>query len=267
LLDDYLAQIAQQDVDKRRDALCHILKTIGVRFEGENDHRPTNIRVPMHHDVMPYILLGANYDNFGESIGANHNASAVAVALGLLRVFHFIQSKKQRPLPLEFVFFDGHEAGSEVYAKHVDTQRLYAMLNLSLCGVGDTVLMATGKYVANSPVEKAIRRLADSPHQASLRLVELLPPSSEIAFEERGVPTISVCIVPDDDIVPMIGLAVSMHNREKIALLPAVYEAVQHPETDTIEAIQVDAMRQVMLIVNAFISNLLTTMPEGVDWK
>jgi hypothetical protein len=267
LLDDYLAQIAQQDIKERRDALCRILKGIGVAFDLQSEERPINIRVPLHRDSLPYILVGVHYDNLLDSFGANNNASSVAVALGLLRVFHFIQTKKQRPLPLEFVFFDGQESGSTAYANCVDPQRLYAMLNLSLCGVGDTVLMATGKHVANSPVEKAIRRLENSPHQPSLRLVELLPPSSEIAFEALGVPTISVCIVPDDDVLPMIGLAVSMHNREKIALLPAVYEAVQHPDRDTIEAIQVDAMRQVMLIVNSFVSNLLTTMPEGVDWK
>jgi aminopeptidase YwaD len=213
LLDDYLAQIAQQDISERRDALCNILTGIGVAFDVQSKERPINIHVPMHRDSLPYILVGAHYNNLVDSIGANNNASAVAVALGLLRVFHFIQTKKQRPLPLEFVFFDGQEAGSAAYAKHADAQQLYAMLNLNLCGVGDTVLMATGKHVANSPVEKAIRRLEDSPHQASLRVVELLPPGNELAFEALGVPTISVCIVPDDDVVPMIGLAVSMHKQ------------------------------------------------------
>jgi hypothetical protein len=265
LLDAYLSQIAQPEIEQRRTALSNLLEGIGVRYEIQDS--PANLIVPMHHNVLPYILIGAHYENLGESFGANNNASGVAIALGLLRVFHFIQARKQRPLPLEFSFFDGQIDGSYAYSESMNPQQLYAMLNLNLCGVGDTVLMAAGKHVPNSPVEKALRRLDTSPHQPSLQHVQMLPPSSEVPFEEHSIPTISICIVPEDDIVPMIGLAYSMQENEKIALLPSVYESVRYPERDTVDAIQVDAMRQVMLVVNQLISNLMTTMPEGVDWK
>lgn len=265
MLDAYLLQLAQPKLEERRKALLKLLDEIGVHSELDNS--PANIRVPMHRDSMPYILVGAHYDNLSDSVGANNNAASVAIALGLLRVFHFIQVRKQRPLPLEFVFFDGQVDGSHAYTERMNPQKLYAMISLNLCGLGDTVLMAMGKHVANSPVEKAVRRLENSPHQPSLHLMELLPPSSEIPFEHMGVPTISICIAPEDDIVPILGLAVAMHNNEKIALLPAVYESIHHPELDTVETIQVDAMRQVMLVANQFISNMFTTMPEGVDWK
>lgn len=265
MLDAYLSQIAQPNIEERRKALLKLLDGIGVR--SQIDSSPANIRVPMHHDALPYILIGAHYDNLADSLGANNNASSVAIALGLLRVFHFIQVRKQRPLPLEFVFFDGQVDGSQAYADHANPQQLYAMLSLNLCGIGDTVLMAMGQHVANSPVEKALRRLENSPHQPSLQFVEMLPPSSEIPFEHLSVPTISICIAPEDDIVPLLGLAVAMHNHEKLAILPAVYETVHHPQLDTVESVQVDAMRQVMLVVNQLISNMLTTMPEGVDWK
>jgi hypothetical protein len=265
LLDAYLSQIAKQDIEQRRAAVSTLLEGIGVRYQVQES--PANIVVPMHHNSLPYVLIGTHYDNQAESYGANNNAAGVAIALGLLRVFHFIQTRKQRPLPLEFVFFDGQVDGSYAYSEKLNPQQLYAMLNLNLCGVGDTVLMAAGKHVPNSPVEKALRRLDTSPHQPSLHHVELLPPSSEIPFENLGIPTVSICIAPEDDIVPMVGLAVSMHENEKLAVLPSVYESVRYPERDTIEAIQIDAMRQVMLVVNQLISNLITTMPEGVDWK
>jgi hypothetical protein len=64
-----------------------------------------------------------------------------------------------------------------------------------------------------------------------------------------------------------VGVAVSMHNNEKIALLPGVFETIQNRSLDKPDVIDIDAMRQVMLVVNNLISNLFITMPESIDWR
>jgi hypothetical protein len=232
--------------------------------------RPTNIRVPLHDGSVPYIVLGAHYDSPPNSSGANDNVAGVSVVLGILRVFHFIQKQKRRPMPLEFVFFDSGEPamqGSLVYTRKVKSQQIYAMLNLDMCGVGDVVLLAPGDHVTNTEVDRALRKLNDSPHKSSLRVVELLPPGDDWYFNQHKIPTISICIVPEDDILPLVGVAVSMHNNEKIALLPGVFETIQNRSLDKPDVIDIDAMRQVMLVVNNLISNLFITMPESIDWR
>lgn len=276
MLDEYLKQIAQTTVGARRDAILDILDNIGAPYLIEDPilkgiHIPINMTVPLHMGQMPYILIATNYDSPKGSQGANRNAAAIAVALGLLRVFHFSQKQSKRPLPLEFAFFDMNEKGrigSLAYAEKVDTTQIYAMLNLNLCGRGDYVLMARGEHVAESSVERALRQLQDSPHQPSLRFVDMLPPGDDESFKPYGIPTVSACIVPKEDIFPMIGLAVSLHNKENIAVLPDVYESVHKRLLDTIDTVQIDSMRQVMLVINTLISNLLKIMPEeDINWK
>lgn len=272
MLDNYLERIAHPELSKRRDGLLTSLKGIGVDYgihqAHSGEHNLVNITVPMHHNEMPYILVTTNYDSPTGSQGANNNAAAVAISLGILRVFHFIRGRKKQALPLEFAFFDGHHQhmlGSQVFARGVNPDKVHMVINLDLCGIGETVLLASGKYVAGTLAEKAIRRLENSPHQLSLHKVDILPSSNEAPFEALTIPTASVCIAPEEDIVPIVGLAVSLHNNERVALLPGVYEGVHHPELDTVDSIQIDAMRQVMLIVNSLVSNMLNVIKA--DWK
>jgi aminopeptidase YwaD len=276
LLDEYLKQIAQTNVGARRDAILSILDSIGAPYLIEtpflkNKQKPINITVPLHMGQMPYILIASNYDSPRGSQGANSNAAAIALALGLLRVFRFLQKQRKRPLPLEFAFFDFKERGqigSRAYAERVDTKQIYAMLNLNLCGRGNTVLMARGQHVGEGSVERSLRQLQDSPHQPSLRFVDMLPSGDAESFEPYGVPIVSICVVPKEDILPMIGLAVALHNQETVAVLPSVYEAIHNRGLDTVDNIELDAMRQVMLVVNTLISNLLKIMPEeDINWK
>ena len=98
--------------------------------------------------------------------------------------------------------------------------------------LGDTVLLAAGDHVPDSPVQRALRKLDESPHKSSLKVIEMLPPGDDYYFNEMGIPTISICIVPEDDILPMVGMAVSMHNKENVALLPGVFETIQSRTLD-----------------------------------
>lgn len=274
MLDAYFKRLITDTTELRRSHLLAILDKMGTSYHVDKEkigqQKPTNIRVPLHDNAMPYILVGAHYDSPLGSSGANDNVAGISILLGILRVFHFITMQKRRPIPLEFVFFDMGEdamAGSNAYTQHIQHNQIYAMLSLDLCGVGDTVLLAPGEHVPNTPVDRALRKLDESPHKFSLQVIEMLPPGDDYFFNRIGVPTISVCIVPEDDIVPMIGVAVSMHNNERIAILPNVFETIHNRALDKPETVDIDAMRQVMLVVNNLISNLFVTMPEGMDWR
>ncbi|MEM9951908.1 MAG: M28 family peptidase [Chloroflexota bacterium] len=271
MLENYLQRVAQPDLIKRREGLLSSLKGIGAPYDilkvPVGNHNLVNVSVPMHHDEMPYILIATNYDSVEGSIGANNNGASVAILLSILRVFHFIRGRKKQALPLEFAFFDGHHehmVGGRSFAEAIYPENIHLMINLDLCGIGDMVLLSAGHYVESSPARQALYKLNDAKH-LNYRLLDLLPPSNDAPFEARGIPTISVSIAPEDDITPIVGVAVSMRNEENVALLPNVYECIHHPERDTLDIIEVDAMRQVMLIVNTLISNMLTVIKA--DWR
>ncbi len=271
MLDQYLARIAHSELTMRREGLLKSLKGIGVGYDIQQEkvdgHNLVNITVPMHHHEMPYILVTTNYDSVLGSTGANNNAAAVAISLAILRVFHFIRGRKKQPLPLEFAFFDGHHEhmlGSHVFAQTVNPEDIHLVINLDLCGIGDAVLLAAGKHVANTHAQKAVATMEKASH-LNFQMLDVLPPSNEKPFNDMGIPTVSICIAPEEDIVPIVGVAVSIKNQERVALLPNVYEGIHYPERDTLDKIQVDAMRQVMLIVNSLISNMLSEIKT--DWR
>jgi hypothetical protein len=95
----------------------------------------------------------------------------------------------------------------------------------------------------------------------------MLPWGDDYYFNQVGIPTVSICIVPEDDIVPIVGVAVAIHNNEHIALLPDVYETIHNRSLDKPESVKLESMQQVMLVVNSFISNLFLTMPTGIRWR
>jgi aminopeptidase YwaD len=272
VLDAYFKQLITPTSAERRTQLLAILDKMGVHYAVDQaksgQGKPINIRVPLHANTQPYIVVGAHYDSAPGSSGANDNVAGMAVALGILRVFHFIKRQMHRSIPLEFVFFDMGEAelqGSFAYTRQLQEHQVYAMLNLDLCGVGDTVLLAPGNHVSNSPVARALRKLDDSPHKSSLRMIETLPPGDDFYFNQMGIPTISICIVPEDDIAPLVAAAAALHNQQPVTLLPDVFETIHNRPFDKPEIVDIDAMRQVLLVVNNLISNLFLTMPEGMD--
>jgi hypothetical protein len=89
------------------------------------------------------MLLGAHYDSFFQSPGANDDASALAVLLDAGERLKF-QSPNS---PVRIVFFDDEEptlywrrpVGSTLYVKEFGLAGLRAMITLELCGMGDAV--------------------------------------------------------------------------------------------------------------------------------
>ena len=110
MLDAYFNRLITDTADERRTRLLDILDKMGAAYQVDKtqigERQPVNVRVPLHDNAKPYIIVGAHYDSPIGSSGANDNVAGLSVALGILRVFHFIKLQKRRPIPLEFVFFD-----------------------------------------------------------------------------------------------------------------------------------------------------------------
>ena len=143
------------------------------------------------------IVVGAHYDAFADSPGANDNGSGVAVLLSLIKQLQDVEWNYS----VDFCFFDQEEAGflgSYYYIKQfVFSQRHFAMVNLDIEGTGEEV------YVG--PVGNNNRTIMRYVHEAEQKtgfpFVESaeFPASDHVSFEKFNLQDIAISIVPKGD--------------------------------------------------------------------
>jgi aminopeptidase YwaD len=247
LLDD-LHRLATADQVARRNALLSLLREMDAPFTRSRaqrgPHHPENIVVRLYTQAGPRLVLGAHYDSVPGSTGANDNGTGVVVLLSWLR-----RSLAHPPrLPLEVVFFDLEElgqVGSRSYLDQVGAENVLAMINLDLCGVGDTLLVGPRHHVEQGPLHQPLQRVAAAgvcPYQ----VVDLLPPGDDLPFEQAEIPTISIGIVPWQDCEAVVETALSLHQGRWPAELPTIWETMHHGRRDAIGSIEEPAMQQVL---------------------
>ena len=155
-----------------------------------------NIIVRIGHGTKR-IIVGAHYDVFKDSPGANDNGSGVAVLLALIQHLQDMEWHYS----VDFCFFDQEEAklaGSINYINQfIIPKRHLAMINLDIEGTGEEV------YVG--PVGNNNRFLMRYIHEAAQKngfpLVEHseYPHSDYESFTLYNLENISVSIVPKGD--------------------------------------------------------------------
>jgi hypothetical protein len=143
------------------------------------------------------VRLGAHYDAFKDSPGANDNGSGVAVVLALIQHLQNMEWNYS----VDFCFFDQEEAnlmGSMYYINQfIIPQKHLAMINLDIEGTGDEVFIG--------PVGSNNRFLMRYIHEAAQKngfpLVEHseYPSSDYMSFAEYNLENISISIVPKGD--------------------------------------------------------------------
>ena len=143
------------------------------------------------------IVVGAHYDAFGDSPGANDNGSGVAVLLSLIKQLQDVEWNYS----VDFCFFDQEESGllgSYYYiTQFVVPQHHFAMVNLDIEGTGEEV------YVG--PVGNNNRTIMRYVHEAEQKtgfpFVEgaEFPSSDQVSFAKFNLLDIAISIVPKGD--------------------------------------------------------------------
>jgi hypothetical protein len=143
------------------------------------------------------LVVGAHYDAFKDSPGANDNGSGVAVLLALIRHMQNMEWNYS----VDFCFFDQEEAkltGSMSYINQfIMPKKHLAMINLDIEGTGEEVFVG--------PVGSNNRFLMRYVHEAAQKngfpLVEHsdYPGSDYESFAKYHLENISVSIVPKGD--------------------------------------------------------------------
>ena len=248
-----LQRVAQPDNMSRRKAILDILKAMDCAFTIQKEGTQTladdveNIIVHFG-DSKPRLVLGAHYDTYPGSVGANDNAASVCILLRLIQ--DFIQNKANPTL--DVVFFDKEEKGllgSAVYLKQIQRQNIKAMINLELCGVGEVVLIGPKKGLTSALLDSV--QLVNSKAPFQTRIIPRLPKSDQTTFIEANIPGLAVTIVPESDLDVVDAMAQGQPPPRK----PAILDTIHGGPKDGVEFIQATAMTKVYEWIKLFISN------------
>lgn len=218
---DIAAQLAQPELSARREAVLHLLSRAGLSHEVQTasakpdtggfalfaqpapkaEVEVQNIIVRPVEIAGPKLVIGAHYDTFPGSPGANDNASGMAVLLALAQEL----SRSGCDKAVEVVFFDAEEsgrAGSIAYLAECSSEEVAGMVNLDVCGYGDTLCV---RCMKKTPL---LRNFTD---KARLRRFDgeevcYLPDSDDKTFTKAHIPALSVAVLPrwDSAILPAL---------------------------------------------------------------
>ena len=143
------------------------------------------------------------------------------------------------PFSIDVVFFDLEELGrlgSRAYVECFSPESMLGMINLDMCGVGDTLLVA--------PSQSLLKVKPGGP--CSYRVVDSLPAGDALSFEQVGVPTLSACILPAEDVEPLRETVKAIHQGQRPTTVPKIFETFHNGFRDSIETIEEAAMQKVL---------------------
>lgn len=272
-----LARLAAPENEARFEALTQELARRGLSYELQESDETTSsdsaffFRAPAAPKTVhvrnvitrtapegPHVLLGAHYDTHEGSCGANDNAAAVCILLALA------EELKRRGIAAEIVFFDGEETGmtgSKLYARSMDRQNITGMVNLDMCGYGDTVVVRRKKN------DRALAPFFDKQRlkRFSGREVNYLPPSDDASFIAERMGTANIAVMPEWDAAFMpaldqyasFSLGIPPELRQQMAQLE-IMSTLHGGVRDKVECVQDSAMQ----LAYDFVLDALTAPPE-----
>lgn len=206
-----------------------------------------------------YPLFCAHYDAAAESTGANDNAAAVCI---LIELALFCAKKN---ITAGFAFFDAEEdkqKGAKLFASEYKSLSLQAIVNLDLCGYGDTLAVYPMSSSKDSFAKQFLDKKRLEKHHA--KIVKYLPESDNIVFSSRKQPILSLSILPSSDIGYLNALATYKNNF--LGKPPEYYDMIGQMEvSSTMHGGTMDSIGYVessaMLQVFNYLIDVLTAPP------
>lgn len=195
---DYVRRIAFEKQETRRNNLINILNENELPFivqrTLQNNHCVENIIISMNPSNHR-LVIGAHYDSIKGSTGANDNAAAVSILVQLAKA---LEGKTERSI--DIVFFDREECidhGSDAYIAFTGKDNISAMINLDMCGFGDTISVAVKGNIANQCFGNILMPEMIEKHE--IFILEFMPESDDVRFEENDIANISIAMLPKNN--------------------------------------------------------------------
>jgi hypothetical protein len=200
-LKDIVEELSGRSNRQRRDIVKEHLKKLGLQYEEQKFycfmHSNILVDLPTKNPGQKKIIIASHYDKVEGSPGANDNASAVAVVLGLADALKDMELE----VPVTLAFFDMEENypvygalnGSMNYVKRNGIDGIKAVLNFELVGEGQVpvfwpLINQSNEY--KKQIEDVTRATGTQPY-----FVEdiIMNAGDHTSFQYTGVPD-SICL-------------------------------------------------------------------------
>ena len=254
--------ISNKNINKRRYALMEILDKNNIEYTLTNrnigENYVKNIIVNFNNNSDKKIVIGAHYDNLYGSLGANDNATGVAILIEIVKYIKENGINKN----IDIVFFDREEyadRGSEQYIKEVGKENIQAMINIDTCGFGDTIIIGTETnlekmYSLNIMNQSLLNK-------KYIQTIKLNPGSDDRSFEEENIPNIHIQVVPQDDLKIITKIIECELNElelpeELLNSRPKFMETIHNGKNDNLEIVNESSMILVLDLLISIIRNI-----------
>lgn len=254
--------ISNKNINKRRYALMEILDKNNIEYTLTNrnigENYVKNIIVNFNNNSDKKIVIGAHYDNLEGSLGANDNATGVAILIEIVKYIKENGINKN----IDIVFFDREEyadRGSEQYIKEVGKENIQAMINIDTCGFGDTIIIGTETnlekmYSLNIMNQSLLNK-------KYIQTIKLNPGSDDRSFEEENIPNIHIQVVPQDDLKIITKIIECELNElelpeELLNSRPKFMETIHNGKNDNLEIVNESSMLLVLDLLISIIRNI-----------
>ncbi len=254
--------ISNKNINKRRYALMEILDKNNIEYTLTNrnigENYVKNIIVNFNNNSDKKIVIGAHYDNLEGSLGANDNATGVAILIEIVKYIKENGINKN----IDIVFFDREEyadRGSEQYIKEVGKENIQAMINIDTCGFGDTIIIGTETnlekmYSLNIMNQSLLNK-------KYIQTIKLNPGSDDRSFEEENIPNIHIQVVPQDDLKIITKIIECELNELELPeeLLNSrlkFMETIHNGKNDNLEIVNESSMLLVLDLLISIIRNI-----------
>lgn len=197
----HLTTLSQKDPDQRRKALEEVLNQEGLSYMRQEEE--PSVKAPrgiVNYLINPWneapgLLFCAHHDGVPGSFGANDNAASLCILIDLAKTL------SAENFPARFAFFDGEESGntgSRLYASQMDRKVITGVVNLDVCGYGDSIAVYDRGNGRKPSVSAFCSQKVLKAHNGLL--VKYLPKSDEASFSGLSIPAISIASIPRWDI-------------------------------------------------------------------
>lgn len=247
-----LVKIAFADQEQRRNGLLSILRMNNIPFTLHHnkvgEHWVENIIVSILKGNQR-LVIGAHYDSLEGSTGANDNAAAVCILVEVAKRL----TEKAPQIPIDIVFFDREEyidRGSADYIHFMNKDNILAMINLDVCGVGNQIVFGPSKNLKDGLLADIFTKV-DIQQKHRAKAVEYIPPGDEKSFESKGIPNISIAMLPNNEVDIVVKLAECMYKNQRpqpdeFPHLPSILETMHNGPRDSIEVVEDEAMEKIL---------------------
>jgi Iap family predicted aminopeptidase len=272
---NFLKSIEFQHAQQRKSIILNQIKKIDKEFKSsittqDFQHKnviASNIVVSISGNSDKKIVFGAHYDIWPKSGGINDNGTAVFILLELIK---YALSISDLEFSLDFVFFDLEETkqlGAKEYVRQANMSKIVSMINLDMCGIGDTIIFNDSSpsfpqlsiFIKNICIEKSIK----------YKILTILPPGDDIPFQEAGIFSISLAIVPEITIPTIERLAYITRSKgfswikikNSVKFMVDMIKGVpmlntMHSNTDTVDTISIESMKKVSQVIQKLLSEI-----------